>query len=98
MDLIAAANDQDVTLRLFLTGSGSDGPIEHGKFPNRTFARRLAEDDLVRALDGYGKQASDRSSTVCYVCGPPQMTDETVALLRKQPGMAEERVLCEKWW
>ena len=97
IDLIAAASDPYVTLTLFLTGTGDEGAIEHGKFPNRTFARRITERDLERALNGYGKQ-SDRSSTVCYVCGPPEMTDGFVSFLTRQPGMAGERVLCEKWW
>lgn len=98
MDLIGIEADPKVTLRLFLTGTGSEGSIEHGKLPNKTFARRLGEDDLVRGLDGYGADSADRSSTVCYVCGPAKMTDETVAFLQKQRGMDQKRVLCEKWW
>lgn len=97
-DLVGIESDPKVTLRLFLTGIGSEGPIEHGKLPNKTFARRLSKDDLMKAIDGYGAQGSDRSATVCYVCGPAKMTDETVAFLQKQSGMDEERVLCEKWW
>jgi len=102
MDLVAAAADANITLSLFLTGTGEEGKIEHGKFPNRTFARRISEADLVRALDGYKANLygaeHDRQGTVCYVCGPQKMTDEFVNFLRQQPGMAEERVLCEKWW
>ena len=102
MDLVAAAADANITLSLFLTGTGEEGKIEHGKFPNRTFARRISEADLVRALDGYKANLygaeHDRQGTVCYICGPQKMTDEFVNFLRQQPGMAEERVLCEKWW
>lgn len=98
MDLVGAVEDPNVTLRLFLTGTGDQGPIEHGKFPNRTFARRFQEQDLTKAINGYREQGSDLDSTVCYVCGPPRMSDETVAFLQDQPGMANERVLCEKWW
>lgn len=102
MDLVAAAADPKVTLSLFLTGTGDEGMIEHGKLPNRTFARRVEHSDLVRALDGYSDHIYgskfDRSGTVCYVCGPPQFTDESVAFLKRQSGMADERVLCEKWW
>lgn len=102
MDLVAAAADTNVTLSLFLTGTGDSGVIEHGRYPNRTFARRIGEADLVRALDGY-KQSPygaehDRQRTVCYVCGPPTMTDEVVEFMRHQPRMADDRVLCEKWW
>ncbi|KAM3415923.1 hypothetical protein BST61_g9415 [Cercospora zeina] len=121
MDLISySSNDQDhgkVTLSLFLTnlGEGDQGIIEHGKLPNRTFGRRFGEDDLVRAVDGYGNQDRDRSNgeglfgnldedangrsgTVCYVCGPPKMTDEVVGFLKGLEGMDEKNVLCEKWW
>lgn len=98
MDLAGIEGDPKVTLSLFLTGTGSEGPIEHGKFPNRTFARRMGEKDLVQAIDGYGQEDGDRSSTLCYVCGPAKMTDETVAFLQKQQGMEKDRVLCEKWW
>ena len=99
MDLIAAAADTNVTLGLFVTGTGNEGSIEHGKLPNRTFARRIKTSDLTAALDGYKESSlQDRSRTICYVCGPPNMTDDFVAYLVRQQGMAEERVLCEKWW
>lgn len=102
MDLHGIANDHGITLSLFLTGTGDDGQIDHGNFPNRTFGRRITESDLVRALDGYRESLygaeHDRQGTVCYVCGPQKMTDQFVDFLGKQPGMAKERVLCEKWW
>ena len=102
MDLVAAADDVNVTVSLFLTGTGDHGSIEHGKLPNRTFARRFGEADLISAIDGYQNSPygveSARDGTLCYVCGPPTMTDEVVDLLKKQPGMSERRVLCEKWW
>ncbi|KAK5676216.1 hypothetical protein LTS10_011028 [Elasticomyces elasticus] len=110
MDLVAAVADHtNITLSLFLTGPAAEGAasddrgiIEHGKLPNRTLARRITEHDLVQAIDGfrtplYGP-AYDRRGTVCYVCGPPAMTDGFVGVLNKQEGMAEERILCEKWW
>ena len=99
MDLIAAAADTNVTLRLFLTGTGETGSIEHGKLPNQTFARRITTTDLEDAVDGYQHSGQNsRSRTVCYVCGPPVMTDGFVDFLMQQTGMAKERVLCEKWW
>lgn len=101
MDMVAAAADPNVTLSLYLTGTGESGPIQHGRLPNRTLSRRLHEADLKKVLDGY-KDAHGaehtRSRTVAYVCGPPMMTDSLVAFLQQQPGMAKERVLCEKWW
>ncbi|EGP92264.1 uncharacterized protein MYCGRDRAFT_98569 [Zymoseptoria tritici IPO323] len=102
MDLVAAAADSNVTLRLFLTGTGDQGYIEHGKLPNSTFGGRIQEIDLLKAIDGYKKNVfgpeHDRKGTVALVCGPPKMTDEMVAYLQKQPGMSLDRVLCEKWW
>ncbi|KAI7171819.1 hypothetical protein D0869_00397 [Hortaea werneckii] len=102
MDLVGIANDPNITLSLYLTGTGDDGAIDHGNFPNRTFARRITELDLTRALDGYKESLygaeHDRQGTVCYVCGPQKMTDEFVDFLSAQPGMARDRVLCEKWW
>lgn len=101
-DLVAAEADPKVTLSLFLTGTGDEGVIEHGKLPNRTFARRITDSDLIRAIDGYQQNVfgaeHDRKNTVCYVCGPPKMTDEIVNFLSEQEGMTEDRVLCEKWW
>lgn len=104
MDLVgAAAEPLDVTLSLYLTGpTGYEGgeKIEHGKLPNRTWARRMGEGDLVGALDGWkkGSGSKGRGETVCYVCGPQRMTDEVVEFLGKQEGMEKGRVLCEKWW
>ncbi|PGH11628.1 hypothetical protein AJ79_04768 [Helicocarpus griseus UAMH5409] len=47
-----------------------------------------------------GGPSGDR--TVCYVCGPPNMTDEFVAGIEGLLGPAEKgrgkRVFCEKWW
>lgn len=102
MDLVAAAADSNVTLTCFLTGLGDEGIIEHGKYPNRTYGRRITGTDLLRAIDGerpnmFGVE-HDRKRILSYVCGPPAMTDEFVAFLRKQTGMSEDRVLCEKWW
>ncbi|KAF2721864.1 hypothetical protein K431DRAFT_293987 [Polychaeton citri CBS 116435] len=103
MDLVAAEADQaNVNLSVFLTGTGDEGWIEHGRFPQRTFARRITELDLTRALDGfrdpvYGAE-HDRAGTLCMVCGPSQMTDQFVEFLGQQDGMSPDRVLCEKWW
>ena len=54
--------------------------------------RRFTEKDLLYAL------GEDLKSTVCYICGPPAMTDEFVSFLTSREGMDTQRVLCEKWW
>lgn len=56
--------------------------------------RRMKHKD---ALDALGP-VSERDGTMAYVCGPRDMTDEVVDLLRGAEGMTEERVRCEKWW
>jgi hypothetical protein len=54
--------------------------------------RRISKQDLDGAVVG----AAGGESTVCYVCGPPPMTDEFVGHLGSLIG--SDRVLCEKWW
>ena len=56
--------------------------------------RRMKHED---ALDAIGP-VSERGSAIAYVCGPRNMTDEVVDLLRNAEGMTVERVRCEKWW
>lgn len=54
----------------------------------------MKHEDALHALGPVGQ----RDSTMAYVCGPRDMTDEVVDLLRGAEGMTEERVRCEKWW
>lgn len=39
-----------------------------------------------------------REGVLAYVCGPPAMTDEIVAVLQGPLELPEERVRFEKWW
>ena len=55
---------------------------------------RWTHRELVEALGEEG----ERENTMAYVCGPPQMTDEAVEVLKRAPGMKENQVFCEKWW
>jgi NAD(P)H-flavin reductase len=76
-----------MNLQLFITGSRSgDDAIQ---LP-QTFNRRIEGKDLLAAVGG-GKHG-----TVCFVCGPPGMTDEFVEFLGELVG--KEKVFCEKWW
>jgi hypothetical protein len=61
----------------------------------RLHPRRITVQDLEAATTANNAQAPPRS-TVCYVCGPPPMTDEFVQSLGTLVG--SDRVLCEKWW
>lgn len=38
------------------------------------------------------------SEVLAYVCGPPAMTDELVAVLHEGLGVPKERVRLERWW
>lgn len=66
--------------------------------------RRINEEDLRGAVLGDDKSKSEvvaKRSTVCYVCGPPDMTDHVVGLLKgilAGAGDEKERVFYEKWW
>jgi hypothetical protein len=39
-----------------------------------------------------------RLSSVFYICGLPEMTDDTVQFLCETEGVVSQHVLCEKWW
>lgn len=94
MDLIQTAEDPNVSLDLFLTGRSRKDVGSGIGLPEGVTCGRITEAALEAAL---GKE-NDREQTVCYVCGPPRMTDSFVDYLRSQKGMDENRVLCEKWW
>lgn len=69
--------------------------VDRSKNENmRKHSRRISYDDLHSALG----PPEERSGVIAYVCGPPQMTDEIVGVLKASEGMSKERVLCEKWW
>jgi hypothetical protein len=53
------------------------------------------DDIALGSAIGNKKEAQ---STVFYVCGPPDMTDEIVKFLKEQDNVVPERVFCEKWW
>jgi NAD(P)H-flavin reductase len=91
LNRIAEENPGRVELTFFLTG-------KFGRMENPTefpwhHTRRIEKLDLHHAL---GADSKAWEGTVCFVCGPPEMTDELVGFLGKQVG--KERVFCEKWW
>lgn len=73
-----------------LNEDGEDGAESENKNNIHAHGRRISKQDLDSAVAGAG------DSTVCYVCGPPPMTDEFVGHLGSLIG--PDRVLCEKWW
>lgn len=100
-DILDTGNQKDRLLDLFITGKSSPSAGGPGPGPDpismqglRFHKRRLTHADLLEALG----PAERRSGVVCYICGPPTMTDELVAVAQTAEGMAEDLVLCEKWW
>ncbi|KAH8719443.1 hypothetical protein GQ44DRAFT_775365 [Phaeosphaeriaceae sp. PMI808] len=53
-------------------------------------------DDL--ALSSAVGNKAEAKSTVFYVCGPPDFTDEINQFLKQQQDVTADHVLCEKWW
>ncbi|KAJ9355760.1 hypothetical protein DTO027B9_3914 [Paecilomyces variotii] len=57
--------------------------------------RRITAEDLKTAVTGSSGDETG-TGTVCYICGPPPMTDELADKLKGMVG--SERVFYEKWW
>ncbi|GKZ29217.1 hypothetical protein AbraIFM66950_003830 [Aspergillus brasiliensis] len=88
-----------ISLDLFITDNGLDrssltGSAEPEDLTLHT--RRINRDDLRKAISGPDGSV-EAEQTVCYVCGPPGMTDEVVNSLEDFLG-DKERVYYEKWW
>jgi hypothetical protein len=89
-----------VSLDLFLTNIASSSDLLSSGSPSdiAIHSSRISDDDLRSAI-GSEKNGSSPQETVCYVCGPPAMTDSIVERLRGmlQDG-ADKRIFFEKWW
>ena len=94
MKLVNKAPDGTAKLDLYLTAASEDDVSCAEGLPSHVKCRRIGPADLDKALG----DVSHRHSTVCYVCGPPRMTDIFVDFLSSRTGMERGRVLCEKWW
>jgi NAD(P)H-flavin reductase len=79
-----------LNFQLFATGDNVSGLLDK----RYVVHRRMEPEDVFLALGGL----PERKSTVCYVCGPPSMTDEFISLLKRQDGVDNQKILCEKWW
>ncbi|RDK38532.1 hypothetical protein M752DRAFT_269584 [Aspergillus phoenicis ATCC 13157] len=88
-----------ISLDLFITDPGLDQSSLTGSAESDDLTlhmRRINRDDLRKAIsnpDG----SIEAAETVCYVCGPPGMTDDVVGNLEGFLG-DKERVYYEKWW
>jgi NAD(P)H-flavin reductase len=88
-----------IALDLFLSNlQDQSSPLLHQPPEDLTIhPRRINRDDLSRTVTGTdSKYSSD--NTVCYVCGPPQMTDEVVDIVTELLNGRKDRVFFEKWW
>ncbi|KAJ5086707.1 Riboflavin synthase-like beta-barrel [Penicillium alfredii] len=89
-----------IALDLFLTNTDASSRLISTESPAdlTIHPKRITAHDLRSAVVGGDGQADPRG-TVCYVCGPPSMTDEMVELLNEILGeAAEQRIFFEKWW
>ncbi|OQE15780.1 hypothetical protein PENFLA_c030G00095 [Penicillium flavigenum] len=86
-----------ISLDLFLTDLASSSDLLSSGSPSdlKIHPDRISDHDLRSAAVGAGGE-SDSHGTVCYVCGPPDMTDSIVEKLVEMLG--EQRVFFEKWW
>lgn len=87
-----------ISLELFLTNLADDSPLVASPPDGLIIhSRRIKRQDLQAAVIGEDGEVNP-AETVCYVCGPPAMTDEFVDVLRGLLGGEKDRVLSEKWW
>ncbi|KAJ5448757.1 Riboflavin synthase-like beta-barrel [Penicillium cf. griseofulvum] len=89
-----------ISLDLFLTDlASSPGLFSSGSLSDLKIRPvRISDHDLRSAVVGRDG-GLDSQGTVCYVCGPPGMTDSIVKKLVKMLGDGgEQRVFFEKWW
>ncbi|KAJ5868737.1 hypothetical protein N7534_003290 [Penicillium rubens] len=89
-----------ISLDLFLTDLASSSDLLSSGSPSdlKIHPGRISDHDLRSAAVGTGDEL-DPQGTVCYVCGPPDMTDSIVEKLVAILGDdGEQRVFFEKWW
>ncbi|KAJ5168187.1 uncharacterized protein N7482_003781 [Penicillium canariense] len=88
-----------ISLDLFLTNLSSSCLTSADNPADFTIHRkRIGKHDLRSAVVG-GDGKLDPRESVAYVCGPPQMTDEIVEMLKEVLGEGGgQRVFYEKWW
>lgn len=89
-----------ISLDLFLTDLSSSPDLLSSGSPSelKIHRERISDRDLRSAALGTDGELDSRG-TVCYVCGPPDMTDSIVEKLVEILGDGgEQRVFFEKWW
>lgn len=85
-----------ISLDLFITNLPDNSHLPTASPSElKIHSKRIAQDDIQKAIAG-ADNTLQPDETVCYLCGPPKMTDEMVGGLRELLG--EDRVFFEKWW
>ncbi|KAL4896738.1 hypothetical protein BDV59DRAFT_171361 [Aspergillus ambiguus] len=87
-----------ISLDLFLTGLSPESPVlREPPLDITVHPRRISHNDLQLALAG--PEGTFRpEETLCYMCGPPKMTDEFIPIIQNSLGQKKEHVFWEKWW
>lgn len=87
-----------ISIELFITDLPESSPLMTVPPSDITVhSKRIKRQDLQATVIGEDAEVNPKG-TVCYLCGPPKMTDEFVEILRGLLGGEKERVLFEKWW
>lgn len=87
-----------ISLELFITDLPDSSEVLAAPPADLTIhSRRIMRQDLQAAVIGVDAEVNPKD-LVCYLCGPPGMTDEFIGVLRELLGGETERVLFEKWW
>jgi NAD(P)H-flavin reductase len=88
---IANENPHRVNVELYCTGKAPGTSGKDISFSNLREGR-ITQNHLMNVLGSDDENKLEK--TVCFVCGPPTMTDGIVAWFQRQ-GV---RIYCEKWW
>lgn len=85
-------------LDLFLTNVQPSADLVFAPSDIVIHSSRIRDEDLQSAI-GNRDNGTRSKDTVCYVCGPPAMTDSIVERLKGMLGEGgEKRIFFEKWW
>ena len=89
----------EIFLDLFLTDLPADSnQLGFDRTGLSIHAGRISESYLYDVVVN-ASERTDLKDTVCYVCGPPGMTDSVVEILGRILGEGgEQKIFYEKWW
>ncbi|KAJ5769907.1 uncharacterized protein N7511_001958 [Penicillium nucicola] len=89
----------EIHLHLFLTGLSVESDWSELHEAGLSINRGRISESYLHDVVVNSSEAKDLGDTVCYVCGPPAMTDSIVEVLGGMLGEGrEKRIFFEKWW